>query len=121
MAKTHNALKTALLPVTFVLGTLEGATKGVAETVGAVGSTVLKTGTEGATETWAMWKKSDLPSAAKVAATPFVFVFGTVKGLVGGVQGVVMAVGSTAVGTLTGGVKACVDGSNPVRSDGEGS
>ncbi len=112
-------LKTAILPVAFVGGTLEGAARGVAQTVGALGSTVLRTGTEGGREVWAMWQGASLPTGGKAALTPFVFLFGTAKGVVGGVQGVILAVAGTAVGTLTGGVQACAAVLAPAAGEAE--
>ncbi len=91
------------LPVIFITGTLEGTVDGVVDTVNALGQTVYKTGSQGSIDVYDLWKNKKVHIAAKVVASPFAFVLGTVKGAVTGVASTAKGVCNTATGALTGG------------------
>lgn len=97
-------VKTIVAPATFLAGTVKGVGEGVLETVEGVGSIITDTGMQGGKDVYDFWKKEDLNTGVKVVATPFVFVFGTVKGLFKGLGKTAGGVVNTVIKTSTSGI-----------------
>ena len=97
------SVKTAAAPLTFVGGTVKGAGEGVLETVEGVGSIITDTGNQGGKDVYEYWKKEDVNTGVKVAATLPLFVSGTVKGVFKGLGKTVTGVVNTVIKTSSGG------------------
>ncbi len=100
---SKKAAKIAVSPVVYVGGTLKGAAEGVLETSKGIEQIIIGTGTQGAKDVYDLWTKSDINPYLKGLATPFSFVYGTVKGVFGGVRKTFTGIVNTGIKTAIGG------------------